>query len=193
MDDLLQNIRSCLLCKDVLPNAPKPVLSASSAAKILLVGQAPGRRVHESGIPWNDPSGDNLRSWLDMDKDSFYDSTKLAIVPMGFCYPGTGKSGDLPPPKVCAKTWHSPLLQSMPRLKLTVLIGLYAQHYYLGSRMAKNLTETVKNYQTYLPQYIVLPHPSPRNNIWQKKNPWFKEEIIPVLRQHVFEALYDGE
>lgn len=163
----------------------RPVLNASKKSKILIVGQAPGIRVQESGIPWNDPSGNNLRAWLNINKETFYNPEIFAIVPMGFCYPGTGKSGDLPPRKECAPLWHEQLLNKMPNLELTLLIGQYAQKYYLQKAAKKNLTETVKAYRDYLPKYFVLPHPSPRNNIWQKKNPWFKREVLPSLSNEV--------
>jgi uracil-DNA glycosylase len=166
-----------------------PVVRASETAELLIVGQAPGRVVHQTSIPWNDKSGDNLRNWLDMDKDVFYDTSKIAIVPMGFCYPGTGKSGDLAPRPECAPLWHSSLLTRMPKLKLILLIGQYAQKYYLKEQAKPTLTETVKNFEAYLPNYFVLPHPSPRNNIWQAKNEWFAEEVIPILRETVQDIL----
>ncbi len=183
--DLLQEIKSCRVCEDKLPLGCRPVLSAHSKSKILVVGQAPGIRVHNSGIPWNDPSGVNLRKWLDVSDDLFYSPQFFAIVPMGFCYPGTGKNGDLPPRKECAPLWHEPLRNGLPNIKLTLLIGQYAQKHYLRKSCKKNLTETVRNYKEYLPDFFVLPHPSPRNNIWQKKNPWFKEEVLPNLKQRV--------
>lgn len=181
MDTLLANIRACTLCKDDLPNDPLPVVRASSESKILVVGQAPGRLVHESGIPWNDPSGDRLRQWLGVNRDQFYDESIFALIPMGFCYPGTGDWGDHPPRKECAPQWHQQLCDAMPNIQLTLLIGSYAQKYYLGKRMKKNLTETVRATHEYYPEYIALPHPSPRNNIWMKKNPWFEKEVLPLL------------
>lgn len=185
MIELLKEIRKCEVCKDGLPHGCRPIVNASPNSNILIIGQAPGRRVHESGIPWDDPSGDNLRKWLGVTKDKFYDADIFGIVPMGFCYPGTGKTGDLAPRKECAPLWHEPLLQAMPQAKLTILIGQYAQKYYLGARMKKNLTETVRNFEDYFPDFIVLPHPSPRNNIWMKKNPWFEKELIPLLQKIV--------
>ncbi len=189
IDELLVAIRQCRVCEPFLEMGVNPVVRASETAELLIVGQAPGRVVHQTSIPWNDKSGDNLRNWLDMDKDVFYDTSKIAIVPMGFCYPGTGKSGDLAPRPECAPLWHSSLLTRMPKLKLVLLIGQYAQKYYLKEQAKPTLTETVKNFEAYLPNYFVLPHPSPRNNIWQAKNEWFAEEVIPVLRETVQDIL----
>lgn len=186
---LLEKVRACKVCEPHLPLGAKPVLAASSQSRILLIGQAPGRKVHETGIAWNDPSGDNLRNWLGLDKEQFYNPDLVAIVPMGFCYPGSGKSGDLPPRPECAPLWHAKLLEKMPHIILTVLIGRYAQGYYLKDRAYKTLTETVQHYKEYLPQYLPLPHPSPRNRIWQRRNPWFEEEILPELKHRVQRAL----
>src|SRR5690606_17248893 len=163
MDSLLSEIRKCTACKDFLPLGPRPVLRAHPDAKILVVGQAPGIKVHNTGIPWNDPSGDRLRDWLQITREEFYDEMKFAIVPMGFCYPGKGKSGDLPPRPECAPMWHDRILSHLPEIQLTLLIGQYAQAYYLGEKRRKTLTETVVNYKEYLPGYFPLPHPSPRN------------------------------
>ncbi len=185
MIELIQEIKACTICKEQLPFGCRPVLAASETSKVLIIGQAPGRVVHNTGIPWDDKSGENLRNWLQMDNDTFYDESKVAIVPMGFCYPGTGKSGDLPPRKECAPQWHDALLEKMPSLELVLLIGQYAQKYYLKKTAKKNLTTTVQHYHEYLPLYFPLPHPSPRNNIWQKKNPWFKEEVLPALRKRI--------
>ncbi len=185
MKHLLANIKNCTECEAHLPMGARPVVHVSTSSKIMVIGQAPGIRVHNSGIPWNDPSGDNLRNWLDVDRDQFYDESLFGIMPMGFCYPGTGKSGDLPPRKECAKLWHQPLWDAMPNIELTLLIGKYAQDYYLGKSAKSNLTNTVRSFDEYLPKYFVLPHPSPRNNIWQKKNPWFKAELLPDLKKVV--------
>ncbi|SMO39244.1 Uracil-DNA glycosylase [Saccharicrinis carchari] len=155
----------------------------------MIVGQAPGIKVHESGIPWADKSGDNLRKWLKVSEEQFYDTRLFAIIPMGFCYPGKGKSGDLPPRKECAPQWHEQLFRYMKNVKLVLLVGQYAQKYYLKENTAKNLTETVKQYKHYLPQYFPLPHPSPLNNRWQKKNPWFNKEVLPALSEHVAHIL----
>ena len=189
LDLLLQQIKACTICQEHLPMGTNPVVRASTTARILIIGQAPGIRVHRSGIPWDDPSGDRLRTWMDVDKDTFYDESKIAIVPMGFCYPGTGKGGDLPPRKECAPQWHHQLLQAMPNLELTLLIGTYAQKYYLKKRALKNLTTTVQHYTTYLPEYFPLVHPSPRNRYWVSRNPWFEAEVIPALRERIASIL----
>lgn len=191
MKVLLGKVRACKQCEKHLPAGINPVLSVSTTAKILIVGQAPGRIVHETGIPFNDKSGDNLRNWLGIGRDTFYDNRLIAIMPMGFCYPGTGSSGDLPPRPECAPLWHAVMLQQMKQLQLTLLIGQYAQRYYLGENAAGSLTETVQLYRQYLPKYFVLPHPSPRNNIWQKKNPWFSSNVLPALQDRVH-AILDG-
>lgn len=190
MKELLTEIRKCKICEAYLPYEPKPIIQASDHSKIVIIGQAPGLRVQESGIPWNDPSGDNLRKWLGVDKQIFFDEELIALVPMGFCYPGTGKSGDLPPRKECAPQWHEKVLNNMSNVQLTLLIGRYAQNYYLKNQARKNLTETVKDFKHYLPNYFPLPHPSPRNNIWQKKNSWFSETTIPSLQARVKQILF---
>lgn len=190
LDHLLSDIRACTYCADVLPLGPRPVLSVGSQASIILAGQAPGTRVHATGIPWNDPSGDRLRDWLDMDRDTFYDEQKLAIIPMGFCYPGKGKRGDLPPRPECAQLWHERLLSELPRARLTLAIGQYAVAYHLGRTKKKTLTETVRHWRSYLPQGVIpLPHPSPRNIMWRRKNPWFEGEMVPAMRREVWEVL----
>ena len=182
--DLLAEVRACQHCGADLPLGPRPVLRASSTARLLIVGQAPGTKVHESGIPWNDPSGDRLRDWLELSPERFYDETDIAIVPMGFCYPGKGKSGDLPPRPECAPLWHEALLQRMPRLELTLLVGSYAQNYYLG-RSGDTLTDRVRRYREFGPRFFPLPHPSPRNTLWLRRNPWFEEEVVPALRERL--------
>ena len=183
LDQLLTQIRKCSICSEHLPLGPNPIVRADREARILLIGQAPGIRVHQSSVPWDDPSGDRLREWLAMDKDRFY-SSEVAIVPMGFCYPGRGKSGDLAPRKECAEAWHEELTSELPNIQLTILIGLYAQQYYLPN-CEPTLTATVKNFRSYLPKYLPLPHPSPRNNIWLKKNQWFEKEVLPTLQQAI--------
>jgi uracil-DNA glycosylase family 4 len=185
MRKLLKEINACTICQDNLPLGCRPVVHVNPKSKILVIGQAPGIRVHQSGIPWDDMSGKNLRNWLNVDSDLFYDKNHFGIVPMGFCYPGTGKNGDLPPRKECAPLWHPKLEDEMNNVELVLLIGLYAQKYYLKKLAKKNLTETVRSFQEYLPNYLPLPHPSPRNNIWQKKNPWFVNEVLPTLRLRV--------
>ena len=178
--DLLDSVKRCRVCEESLPLGPRPVVQLDPQAKILIAGQAPGRRVHESGVPFDDPSGDRLREWLGFSRDTFYDATKVAILPMGFCYPGTGKSGDLPPRPECEKTWRRELLQQLTQIKLTLVIGQYAHKWHLP-RTRKNLTETVRAWQDYAPSVYPLPHPSPRNNIWLKKNPWFAKSLLPAL------------
>ena len=181
--------RSCDICKAHLPLGPRPVFQIAQTARILIVGQAPGRRVHETGITFNDPSGDRLRSWMGIDRAMFYDAAKIAILPMGFCYPGTGKSGDLPPRRECAQHWRQPLLDFLPNIALTLAIGQYAHAWHLDKRQKDSLTDTVKNWKEYLPDILALPHPSPRNNMWLRRNPWFEEDILPVLRDRVAELL----
>ncbi|MBI1307826.1 MAG: uracil-DNA glycosylase family protein [Bacteroidetes bacterium] len=185
LEELLIQIRSCRICEAHLPFEPRPVLSASVHAGIAIIGQAPGTKVHESGIPWNDKSGELLRIWLDVTPETFYDNSRFAITPMGFCYPGKGKSGDLPPRPECSSHWQSTLFEFLPNVKLLLLIGQYAQNFYLGNQKEKTLTETVRNYEKYLPRYFPLPHPSPRNRLWLRKNPWFEDELIPVLRTEI--------
>lgn len=180
---LLREVRACTVCAAHLPFPPRPILRASTTARLLIVGQAPGTRVHESGIPWNDPSGDRLRDWLQLDRDTFYDESRIAIIPAGFCYPGKGKAGDLPPRPECAPLWHPRLRAALPQIELTLLVGGYAQAYYLGDKAHKTLTETVQHYRDYLPEYLPLPHPSWHNQQWLKKNPWFAEEVLPLLRE----------
>lgn len=189
LDALLAEIQSCRLCEAHLPLGPRPVLRASGTARLLIVGQAPGRRVHETGIPWNDPSGDRLRLWLGMTREQFYDQRHIAIVPAGLCYPGSGPRGDAPPRPECAPLWHPRLRALMPQIRLTLLIGQYAQAYYLGPRRKRSLRETVQAYREYLPEFLPLPHPSPRNQLWLKQNPWFEQEVIPVLRAQVRSVL----
>ncbi|WP_431132904.1 uracil-DNA glycosylase family protein [Psychroserpens mesophilus] len=183
MQDLLHHIRQCRICKEHLPLDPRPVATAHPDSKIVIIGQAPGTKVHKSGIPWDDASGKQLRKWLEVSEDEFYDKTKFAIIPMGFCYPGKGKSGDLPPRPECAPQWHQLLFDQMEKVELVILIGMYAQKYYLKETAKRNLTETVANYKDYLPQYFVLPHPSPRNRFWLTKNSWFEEAVLPELKK----------
>ena len=185
---LLEEISACRVCAD-LPLGPRPVLQASMQAKILVAAQAPGVKVHNTGIPFNDPSGDRLRAWMGIGRDVFYDKTKLNIIPMGFCYPGKGSSGDLPPRPECRKTWHGRLFQMLPGLKLTLVIGQYAQAYHLEQKRKPTLTETVKAWRGFAPEVFPLPHPSPRNSYWLQQNPWFEREVIPALKGRVKEVL----
>jgi len=196
LDVLYAEIKACRICVEnpvgkPLPHKPRPVAVLSDNAKLMIVGQAPGTRVHQSGRPFTDPSGDRLRDWMGIDEETFYNPDKLAIAPMGFCFPGLDdKGGDLPPRKECAKAWQAKVLALMPQVETILLIGMYAQKHHLGKNAAKTLTETVRNWQeiTSLPEsvtFIPLPHPSWRNNAWIKKNPWFSEELLPVLRERV--------
>ena len=185
---LLAQVRACQLCQAHLPLGPRPVVQMAPQARIMIIGQAPGTRVHATGIPWNDPSGDTLRSWLQVSREQFYDPTLFAIMPMGFCYPGRGKSGDLPPRPECAPTWHQQLLEQLPNIELTLLIGQYAQRYYLKKRY-RTLTETVYHWRDVGPALFPLPHPSPSNRYWLSKNPWFEQETVPALRRRMQQAL----
>ncbi|GJM12649.1 MAG: IclR family transcriptional regulator [Pseudohongiella sp.] len=180
---LLKKILKCEVCKGQIPE-PNPIVRASKTAKILIIGQAPGRKVHESKIPWDDPSGRRLREWMGISEKDFYDESLVALLPMGFCYPGKGKSGDLPPRPECAPKWHSDLLSGMPNIEYTILIGQYAQNYYLKDNF-KTLTERIQNWQKFTPEYYVLPHPSPRNQLWLTRNPWFEEQVLPHLKAKI--------
>lgn len=190
LERLLDEVRGCTYCREHLPLEPRPVLRAHCEARILIVGQAPGTRVHETGVPWNDPSGVRLRQWLGVSPEVFYDPARFAIIPMGFCYPGRDlRGGDLPPRPECAPLWHERLLAHLPNLALTVLVGSYAQRYYLDGRAHKSLTETVQHWRDYMPKYLPTPHPSPRNTLWIKRHSWFEEEVVPALRTRVGELL----
>jgi uracil-DNA glycosylase len=189
LNSLLAEIRACRLCESQLPLGAKPILRAAASARLLVVGQAPGTRVHHSGIPWNDASGIRLRHWLGIERERFYQEREIAIVPMGFCYPGSGSSGDLPPRPECSKTWHPKLLPLLPNIRLTLLIGHYAQAYFLGAERGRTLTDTVRDWARHLPKYLPLPHPSPRNQLWLRSNPWFEADLVPELRRRVAEVL----
>lgn len=190
LDSLLRDVRACRLCEYELPLGPRPVLRASTTARILIVGQAPGTRVHSTGIPWNDPSGDRLRIWMDVDRDTFYDERRIAIIPMGYCYPGRDpRGGDLPPRPECARHWLPRLLALLPRIEFTILAGQYAQRHYLGDAAEKSLTETVRRWRVYFPRYLPVPHPSPRNTRWLRTNDWFEADAVPVLRKRVHALL----
>jgi uracil-DNA glycosylase len=189
VDALLAEIRSCRVCAEHLPLGPRPVVQASAGARLLIVGQAPSLTVHKTGVPWDDKSGEQLRRWLGVDRATFYDAARIALMPMGYCYPGRGNSGDLPPRKECAPLWQDRLLAQMPRIELTLLIGQYAQRHFLGKTARANVTETVEAFADYAPRFIPLPHPSPRNTGWFKHHPWFESEVLPVLRERVRHAL----
>jgi len=191
LTQLTKEIKSCRICAKHLPLGPRPVIQVSVQAKILIVGQAPGSKVHETGVLFDDPSGERLRQWMGIDASVFYNPKKIAIVPMGFCYPGAGRSGDLPPRPECADTWREQLLALMPNIQFTLVIGQYAQKWHLGALQKVSLTETVRAWREYAPRLMALPHPSPRNNIWLKKNEWFQTDILPYLRAHISQLLID--
>ena len=186
---LLAEVRACTLCAANLPLGPRPVLQMNPEATLLIAGQAPGSKVHASGIPFQDASGDRLRDWLGVDTEIFYDARRVAILPMGFCYPGTGKSGDLPPRPECAAAWRARIMGRLVNVKLILVIGQYAQDWHLAGRQKTSLTETVQAWRDYWPTALPLPHPSPRNNIWLKRNPWFEKEVLPRLRRRVREVM----
>jgi len=185
MNTLLNKIQRCEVCKEHLPLGPRPVIQLNAYSKIVIISQAPGRRVHETGIPWNDASGKKLKSWMNVSDEIFYNPACLSILPMGFCYPGKAISGDLPPRPECAPLWHPQILKNFKSNPLILLIGQYAQRYYLKNSFKGSLTETVKSYREYLPTYFPLPHPSPRNQNWVKINPWFMEEVVPELQKRI--------
>ncbi|MGV2988152.1 uracil-DNA glycosylase family protein [Vibrio sp. E150_011] len=187
-ESLLSDIKMCTTCSASLPLGPRPVVQMASESRILVAGQAPGKRVHETGVPFNDPSGDRLREWMGVSKETFYDPKQMAIVPMGFCYPGTGKSGDLPPRPECALKWRDQVLASLPNIQLTLVIGQYAMAFHLP-KQSNTLTENVQRWEEYGPHIIPLPHPSPRNNRWLKRNPWFEETVVPMLKKRVSQVL----
>ncbi|MEM7084204.1 MAG: uracil-DNA glycosylase family protein [Pseudomonadota bacterium] len=187
VDRVIRAVRRCSTCSN-LPLGPRPILQLNTNAKILIAGQAPGKKTHEKGIPFDDASGQRLREWMGLSRNQFYDKQLVAILPMAFCYPGTGKSGDLPPPPICAETWRRPLLQLLPNIQLTLVIGQYALDWHLAGKQRKTLTQTVGDWKTYWPEVVPMPHPSPRNNRWLKKNPWFAEEVLPSL-QHTIAQL----
>lgn len=182
---LLAEVRSCRACEAHLPLGPRPVLQAGASARLLVVGQTPGVRVHTSGVPWDDPSGDRLRAWTGLDNAPFYDPSEVATIPMGFCYPGRGQGGDLPPRRECADLWLDQLLARLPRIELTLLVGLHAQRHFLGRRRKRSLTETVRAWREFAPVYVPLPHPSARNTAWFQRNPWFEQDLLPALKQQV--------
>lgn len=188
LDALLAEVRACTLCAEHLPLGPRPVVQASTRARILVVGQAPGRRVHETGLPFDDPSGDRLREWMGVTREVFYDRSRIALLPMGFCFPGTGDSGDLPPRPECAQKWRAPLLEKLRRVELTLVLGQYALDYHLG-RGKRSVAEVVGAWRELDPSLVPLPHPSPRNNLWLRRHPWFKTELLPELRKRVQRAL----
>lgn len=186
LERLLAEVRACRVCAAALPLGPRPVLRASASARLLIVGQAPGTKVHETGIPWNDPSGNRLRAWLNLDRDAFYDERRIAIIPMGYCYPGRDtRGGDRPPRKECAQLWLPRLLAHLPGIQTTLLVGQHAQRHFLGTQCCRTLTETVRHWRDYGPAFVPLPHPSFRNTAWLQGNPWFEREVLPALRARI--------
>ncbi len=181
LKSLLKEVRACTACEKHLPFAPNPVLRVDPRSKILIISQAPGTKVHASGLVFDDPSGERLRTWMSIDRATFYDPENISVMPMGFCYPGKGSSGDLPPRRECAPMWHGKVAEHMPHVKLKILVGNYAQKYYLGNRMKENMTGTVRAWKDYLPEFFPIVHPSPRNQIWLAKNPWFEKKVVPQL------------
>jgi uracil-DNA glycosylase len=186
---LITHVRQCTACEGCLPLGPRPIIQVNNEAKLLIIGQAPGLKVHQTGIPWNDASGERLREWLGLSNETFYDEKVVAILPMGFCYPGKGERGDLPPRKECFNLWHDKLIARMPNIKLVLLFGSYAQNSYLKDTRKRSLTETVRAWEEYLPRYIPFPHPSPLNNIWLHKNSWFKKTMLPSIQKIIKSAL----
>ena len=192
LEPLLAEIRACRLCAAQLVDGPRPVVQAAASSRLLIVGQAPGRKVHASGIPFDDASGNRLRAWLAIDRETFYDPRRIALVPMGFCFPGSSRNGDLPPRPECAPTWHPRVMPLLTHLQLTLAIGQYAQAGVLGAGCGRTLTDTMQAWRTHLARGVLpLPHPSPRNQLWLKRNPWFELELLPVLREKVAQVLLD--
>jgi uracil-DNA glycosylase len=189
LESLLAEARACEVCTDSLPHGCRPVMAAAPSARIVVIGQAPGSKVHASGVPWDDDSGQRLREWMQISKTDFYNPALVAILPMGFCYPGKGKSGDLPPRTECAPLWHQRILDCLPPDRLLILAGQYAQAAYLGKRKHRTLTETVRHFQDFLPEILPLPHPAWRSRMFMSRNPWFDADILPVLRQKIAERL----
>jgi uracil-DNA glycosylase len=186
---LQAEIAACRICAEHLPHGVRPVASFSSTARLLIIGQAPGSKVHESGIPWDDASGDRLREWTGLTKAQIYDPARVALVPMGFCYPGKASGGDKPPRPECAPQWHGRIIDLLPEDRLTLLIGSYAQAHYLSEARKLSMTERVRNFREFLPHFFPLPHPAWRSTIWMRKNPWFEAEVIPQLRKHVVQLI----
>jgi uracil-DNA glycosylase len=189
IQNVLRDARHCVACAQYLPHGPRPILQAGAAARLVIIGQAPGSRVHASGVPWQDDSGDRLRDWTGLDNEDFYNPQRVALVPMGFCYPGAGDGADLPPRPECAPLWHAKVLAALPRRQLTLLVGIHAQTYYLRTSKKQTMTETVRSFAEHLPEFFPLPHPSWRSTGWMQKNPWFERRIVPALRTAVAAAL----
>lgn len=189
LEEVLTAVRACRICEAHLPLGPRPVVQADRRARLLIVGQAPGRRVHATGVAFNDPSGERLRGWLGLDRETFYDASQVALLPTGFCYPGTGTSGDLPPRPECAAAWRQALLGQLTEIRFTLAIGQYAVAWHLGAAAERTLADTVRNWRKWWPDLVPLPHPSPRNNLWLRRHPWFEAEVVPAIRARVHEVL----
>ena len=189
LERLLNEVRCCAICAGQLPLGPRPIVQVGREARVLVIGQAPGSKVHDSGVPWRDASGDRLRDWMGLDRQTFYDTNRLALIPMGFCYPGRAARGDMPPRPECAPLWHERLLSRLPECRLTLLVGAYAQAYYLAGRGSSSLTETVRNFRRCMPRFFPLPHPSWRSTIWMRKNPWFHSEALPALQEAIAKVM----
>jgi len=189
VNELQREIAVCRHCADHLPHGPRPVVQFSATARLLIIGQAPGSKVHESGVPWDDASGERLREWTGLDAAQFYDPAQVALMPMGFCYPGKGESGDLPPRRECAPLWHERVLEVLPAERLTLLVGTYAQAHYLPGARKLSMTARIERWRDFLPGMIPLPHPSWRSTLWMRKNPWFEAELVPALREAVARRL----
>ena len=187
-NSLLESVRSCNICKD-LPLGPRPIFQAAPSAKLLIVGQAPGRITHNKGIPFDDPSGNRLRDWLGVDRQTFYDASKIAILPMGLCFPGTGKGGDLPPRAECAPAWRADILETLQAVELTLIIGRYAIDWHMPDYAGQTVTRAVQAWKDAWPDRLILPHPSPRNNRWLKSNPWFEDQVVPALQSRIAQIL----
>ncbi len=191
LDRLIEQVRACTLCQEALPLGPRPVIQLSASSRILVVGQAPGKKVHDTGLPFNDPSGDLLRRWMGVDRETFYDEQQLAILPMGFCYPGKGRSGDLPPRPECAPAWRQPLLEHLKQVELTLVIGQYAQAWHFPDTRL-SVTERVARWKDTWPHLLPMPHPSPRNRLWLQRNAWFEGQVVPMLQERVADILNRG-
>ncbi|MGB8538024.1 MAG: uracil-DNA glycosylase family protein [Acidobacteriaceae bacterium] len=189
LPSLLRDVRACRLCEPHLPLGAAPVLQVGAQARILIAGQAPGRRAHESGVPFSDASGDRLRDWLGVDSETFYDSKKIAILPMGFCYPGSGPGGDAPPRPECAAAWRLRLLAQLRKVELTLVIGRYAADWHIAGAAGKRMVDIVADWERYWPRLLPAPHPSPRNQRWLRDNPWFTDHVVPLLRKRVRELI----
>lgn len=189
LESLLAEIRRCKVCEAGLPHPPRPVLQAGPSARLVIIGQAPGSKAHDSGVPWRDQSGNRLRDWMGLDDATFYDPSLVALIPVGFCYPGAANGADLPPRSECAPLWHARLLSGLPKVRLTLLVGIHAQGYYLRDQAKATMTETVRGFATYRPDRFPLPHPSWRSTGWMRRNPWFEAEVLPALRLSVRSSL----